>query len=492
MGTFHALCARVLRRDGAAIGLDPHFVVYDTDDQQALMKQILREEDLPITGEYKPSAILGAISRAKNEMIDADFLVQNAHTHREREIARLFRRYQARLRSAAALDFDDLLLEAVRLFQEAPAVLERYQAPVALSPHRRVPGHEPPAVSVGQGARGGAPQRLRRGRRRPVDLLLARRRHPQHPGLRARLPRCHRREARAELPLHAADPGRRACGRHQQLVAQGQEALDGELGRPADLPVRGLQRGRGGGVDRAPDRGADRRSGHDPDPSRRRGGRALGAARHRGHVPHQRPEPRHRRGVPALQHPLPARGRDALLPAPRGQGRAGVSADPAQRRRPGQLRARAQRPRAGARREEPRGAARVRRRGRARAGGGGPGHLLGCGAGCRRGPHRGAGTARPGRPRRVRRAGGPAADQDRSAGPARAAGRGTGGVGIPGHARRRLRGGRGALGEPARAALRHDALRRPGPGRRPGSGSWRRRPSSPTRIRTRPAPTRSR
>ncbi|HEX7431242.1 MAG TPA: UvrD-helicase domain-containing protein, partial [Candidatus Limnocylindrales bacterium] len=81
MGTFHALCARVLRRDGSAIGLDPHFVVYDSDDQQALMKQILREEDLPITGEYKPSAILGAISRAKNEMLDEDFLSQNAHTH---------------------------------------------------------------------------------------------------------------------------------------------------------------------------------------------------------------------------------------------------------------------------------------------------------------------------------------------------------------------------------------------------------------------------
>jgi DNA helicase-2/ATP-dependent DNA helicase PcrA len=127
MGTFHALCARVLRRDGSAIGLDRHFVVYDSDDQQALMKQILREEDLPITGEYKPSAILSAVSRAKNEMLDADFIAANAHTHREREIARLFRRYQARLRAANALDFDDLLLDAVRLFQEAPSVLERYQ-----------------------------------------------------------------------------------------------------------------------------------------------------------------------------------------------------------------------------------------------------------------------------------------------------------------------------------------------------------------------------
>jgi DNA helicase-2/ATP-dependent DNA helicase PcrA len=127
MGTFHALCARVLRRDGSAIGLDSHFVVYDSDDQQALMKQILREEDLPITGEYKPSAILGAVSRAKNEMLDVEFLAQNAHTHREREISRLYRRYQARLRASNAVDFDDLLLEAVRLFQEAPAVLERYQ-----------------------------------------------------------------------------------------------------------------------------------------------------------------------------------------------------------------------------------------------------------------------------------------------------------------------------------------------------------------------------
>ena len=127
MGTFHALCARVLRRDGAAIGLDPHFVVYDTDDQQSLMKVILREDDLPITGEYKPSAILGAISRAKNEMLDADFIAANAHTHREREIARLYRRYAARLRQANALDFDDLLLEAVRLFHDAPSVLERYQ-----------------------------------------------------------------------------------------------------------------------------------------------------------------------------------------------------------------------------------------------------------------------------------------------------------------------------------------------------------------------------
>ncbi len=127
-GTFHSLCARVLRRDGEAIGLDRRFVIYDTDDQQQLMKRILAEEDLPATGEFRPAAVLGAISRAKNEMLDAAFLAEHAVNHRERVIARLASRYAERLRAAKALDFDDLLLRAVDLFAEAPQVLERYQA----------------------------------------------------------------------------------------------------------------------------------------------------------------------------------------------------------------------------------------------------------------------------------------------------------------------------------------------------------------------------
>jgi DNA helicase-2/ATP-dependent DNA helicase PcrA len=126
-GTFHALCARVLRQEGEAIGISRRFVIYDTDDQAALMKQILREEDLPLTGEFRPSIVLGAISRAKNEMLDPTFLAENAANHRERTIARLATRYQERLRRASALDFDDLLLEAVRLFEEAPQVLAKYQ-----------------------------------------------------------------------------------------------------------------------------------------------------------------------------------------------------------------------------------------------------------------------------------------------------------------------------------------------------------------------------
>ena len=126
-GTFHSLNARVLRQEGEAIGISRRFVIYDTDDQQALMKQILKEEDLPLTGEFRPSAVLGAISRAKNEMLDPTFLVEQASNHRERMIARLATRYQERLRKANALDFDDLLLEGVRLFEEAPDVLAKYQ-----------------------------------------------------------------------------------------------------------------------------------------------------------------------------------------------------------------------------------------------------------------------------------------------------------------------------------------------------------------------------
>jgi DNA helicase-2/ATP-dependent DNA helicase PcrA len=82
---------------------------------------------MPLTGELRPSVVLGAISRAKNEMLDPSFIAENAVNRRERTIARLATRYQERLRKAGGLDFDDLLLEAVRLFDEAPQVLERYQ-----------------------------------------------------------------------------------------------------------------------------------------------------------------------------------------------------------------------------------------------------------------------------------------------------------------------------------------------------------------------------
>ncbi|TAK02529.1 MAG: hypothetical protein EPO36_01960 [Chloroflexota bacterium] len=127
-GTFHALCARVLRQDGGAIGIDRRFLIYDTDDQNALMKQILREEGLDAKGETRPQSILGAISRAKNDMVDPTEIPPiRIATGALVEIARLARKYRDALKRSNALDFDDLLLEAVRLLQESPATLKKYQ-----------------------------------------------------------------------------------------------------------------------------------------------------------------------------------------------------------------------------------------------------------------------------------------------------------------------------------------------------------------------------
>jgi len=127
MGTFHSLCARVLRRDGTRIGLDPRFTIYDTDDQTGVMKQVLREMELAGSGETRPSVMLGTISRWKNDLLGPDEAAHGARSYHEQLAARAFRGYQSRLAAASALDFDDLLLQAVRLFEEAPDVVRRYQ-----------------------------------------------------------------------------------------------------------------------------------------------------------------------------------------------------------------------------------------------------------------------------------------------------------------------------------------------------------------------------
>ncbi len=127
MGTFHSLCARMLRRDGEAIGLPNNFVIYDADDQARVIKGFLREDDLPATGSTKPSLILGAISRAKNDGLTPDQMEDQAVTYHERMIAGMARRYTKELKRLEALDFDDLLIEGLRLLLEAPDVAERYR-----------------------------------------------------------------------------------------------------------------------------------------------------------------------------------------------------------------------------------------------------------------------------------------------------------------------------------------------------------------------------
>ncbi len=127
MGTFHSLCARVLRRDGTAIGIDPRFAIYDTDDQTSTMKLVMRSLELVGSTELKPSALLGQIGRWKNDLIGPEAAMEAARGYHEEIAARAYEKYQARLREQSALDFDDLLNEAVRLFDEAPGVAAHYQ-----------------------------------------------------------------------------------------------------------------------------------------------------------------------------------------------------------------------------------------------------------------------------------------------------------------------------------------------------------------------------
>ncbi len=124
IGTFHATCARFLRRDGERIGLGRGFVIYDEDDQQSLVKQVLKEMNLD-DKVYRPGAVLGAISKAKNDLIPPEQYAPPSYWHEA--VGRVYKRYQQLLAENNAVDFDDLIMQTVRLLRENPDVLERYQ-----------------------------------------------------------------------------------------------------------------------------------------------------------------------------------------------------------------------------------------------------------------------------------------------------------------------------------------------------------------------------
>jgi DNA helicase-2/ATP-dependent DNA helicase PcrA len=126
MGTFHSLCARILRRDIDKIGRERSFVIYDTDDQKRLMKEVLREMMID-DKELKPKAALGYVGRFKCEALTPKQAAPQATSARMQQVVTAYKRYQKALFEANALDFDDLILETVRLFTEVPEVLERYQ-----------------------------------------------------------------------------------------------------------------------------------------------------------------------------------------------------------------------------------------------------------------------------------------------------------------------------------------------------------------------------
>ncbi len=126
LGTFHAICARILRREGKAIGLDSSFVIYDEEDQLSLMKQALEELNLD-SKQYAPRALRSAISAAKSRLINPDDYAQRVSSYFEEIVHRVYQRYQQLLSQSRAVDFDDLLMKTVQLFQHHPQILKRYQ-----------------------------------------------------------------------------------------------------------------------------------------------------------------------------------------------------------------------------------------------------------------------------------------------------------------------------------------------------------------------------
>ena len=131
IATFHSLCVRMLRRDIEALkvggeGLTRSFAIYDENDQQGIVKQIMRRMGLD-TKQLTPRTVLGRISWAKNHMVDPQEYYLGSKDPNSERIAHIYKGYQAELRKNNALDFDDLLLEAVRLLKVSSEVRERYQ-----------------------------------------------------------------------------------------------------------------------------------------------------------------------------------------------------------------------------------------------------------------------------------------------------------------------------------------------------------------------------
>ena len=127
VSTFHSMCVRILRRHIGLLGYDTNFTIYDTDDQKILMKDVckLLQVDTKI---YKERALMAAISHAKEELITSEeFRLQAEGDYSRRKIAEVYEEYEKQLKANNALDFDDLLVKTVQLFQTQKDVLEYYQ-----------------------------------------------------------------------------------------------------------------------------------------------------------------------------------------------------------------------------------------------------------------------------------------------------------------------------------------------------------------------------
>ncbi|MGB9661099.1 MAG: DNA helicase PcrA [Moorellaceae bacterium] len=126
VSTFHAACVRILRRDIHLLGYKPGFVIYDTDDQLAVLREVLKELNVD-EKRFPPRSVAAAISSAKNALYTPADYEGAASTYAEQKLATVYRLYQEKLKALNAVDFDDLIMLTVALFQRNPLVLRHYQ-----------------------------------------------------------------------------------------------------------------------------------------------------------------------------------------------------------------------------------------------------------------------------------------------------------------------------------------------------------------------------
>ncbi len=127
MGTFHGICVKILRIEAEALKLDRNFVIYDTDDQISLIKRTIKALNLSDEKSLKPKSIQSIISKSKNEGLMPDEYEASALYPNQKHIAKIFKKYEADKKNANALDFDDLLLKALELFENNPDIRKKWQ-----------------------------------------------------------------------------------------------------------------------------------------------------------------------------------------------------------------------------------------------------------------------------------------------------------------------------------------------------------------------------
>ncbi|KSU61647.1 ATP-dependent DNA helicase PcrA [[Bacillus] enclensis] len=126
ISTFHSMCVRILRRDIDRIGMNRNFTILDSTDQQSVIKSILKDKNID-PKKFDARSILGSISSAKNELITPEEFSKTAGGYYDQVVSDVYTEYQKRLRKNQALDFDDLIMTTIHLFQRVPEVLEFYQ-----------------------------------------------------------------------------------------------------------------------------------------------------------------------------------------------------------------------------------------------------------------------------------------------------------------------------------------------------------------------------